>query len=141
MLRIIHQNLLHQGKRVLSKIHQSLIHQGNRVLSKRNQSLLHQGMRVLRKIHQSLPYQGKKVLRKIHQSLLQKKVVLRMRQTEPVKITFSHTITYSNMFFFTSPCFITCTFFCIQICFVGVTICLTSSVSLVLKTTFFRRRL
>ena len=28
-------------------------------------------------------------------------------------------------------------FFCIQICFVGVTICLTSSISLVLKTTFF----
>ena len=39
------------------------------------------------------------------------------------------------MFFFTAPCFITCTFSCIRICFVGVTICLTSSVSLVHKAT------
>ena len=45
------------------------------------------------------------------------------------------------MFFPTAPCFITRNVFCIQICFVGVTICLTSSVSLVPKTTFFRRSL
>ena len=37
------------------------------------------------KIHQNLLHQGKIVLRKIHQSLIQKKVVLRMRQTELVK--------------------------------------------------------
>ena len=100
MIRKIHQNLLHQGKRVWSKTHQSLLHQGKillrkihqnllrqgkRVLRKTHQSLLHQGKRVLRKIHQSLLHKVKRLLRKIHQSLLLKKVVFSTRLTELVK--------------------------------------------------------
>ena len=54
MVRRIHHNLLHQGKRLLRKTYQILLHQGKEVLRKIHQSLLHKGKRVLRKIHQNL---------------------------------------------------------------------------------------
>ena len=58
-----------------------------------------------------------------------------------LKITFSPTFTHSDIFLFNAACFTSCTFYCIWIWFVGVTICLTGFVCLIRKTTFLWRRL